>query len=585
MTEHRDRGAALLIVIGIGLVMVLMITTGLSVALSGMRQSSSEADHNAALDAAYAGVQDYLARVDADASYTNYGNPASTFSATSTVTLPKTTNPAFNVKAGQAWAPVPGSNGRASFRYEVDTSLYKTTGVVRLRATGLVGSTTRTVLSNLRVRGFVDYIYFTDYEIQDPKLTGKPASCEIHAWEGRAPSCGTIQFAKTDHLNGPVHSNDTFVICGTTFDGAVTTANPKQPLYVKADPSCPAPQFGPGNITHAATLPMPQTNSAMQAETRSDLSTSPGCLYTGPTQIAYNADGTMTVVSPWTRYTNITATSGTDPAECGSVSALHSGAGATVPQLDANLLYVQDVPTDTTDPNYSPTDSGSLPSGFECLGPDGSTALADSNASAGWRYNGVQYPEAGESPASGWYLNGTDSTKWDTTAPAYGCRSGDLFVRGTVAVQTTAASENYVYVTGDIKDKDKNRDVLGLVGQNGVLVHNPMSALSVPLNLAGNREIDAAIVSVAHTFQVQNFDRGPARGTLTVFGSIAQKFRGPVATSANGVIITGYAKNYAYDPLLVAVTPPKFLEPSATSFVLVRYASVDVAFSATGAPQ
>ncbi|HEY0373338.1 MAG TPA: hypothetical protein VGC94_00980 [Amnibacterium sp.] len=584
MTEQKDRGAALIIVIGIGLVMVLLITTGLSVALSGMRQASSEADHDAALDAAYAGVQDYLARVNADSSYTSYGNPASTFSATSSIKLPKTTNAAFNVKAGQAWAAVPGSNNRASFRYEVDTSVYKTTGVVRIRATGRVGTTTRTVLSNIRVRGFVDYIYFTDYELQDPKLTGKPATCVMHAWEGRAPSCGVIQFAKTDHLNGPVHSNDTLVICGSTFDSAVTTANTGNPIYTIPS-GCSAAKFGPGSITRAATLPMPQTNSAMQAETRSDLTNGPGCLYTGPTQVKYNANGTMTVVSPWTRYTNITATSGSDPAECGSVSGLHSAQGATVPQLDANLLYVQNVPSDPADPNYSSTDTTSLPPGLECLGTDGSTVLADSNASSGWRYNGVQYPAPGEAPASGWYLNGTDSTKWDTTTPAYGCRSGDLFVSGSVSVQTTAASENYVYVTADVRDVDKNSDVLGLVGQNGVLVYNPLSSLQVPLNLAGNREIDAAIVSVAHTFQVQNFDRGPARGTLTVFGSLAQKFRGPVATSANGVIITGYAKNYAYDPLLVAVTPPKFLEPSATSFILVRYASVDNAFDASGAPQ
>ena len=584
MIRKNDRGAALIIVIGLGLVMVLMVATGLTVALSGMRQSSSEADHDAALDAAYAGVQDYLARVNADSAYTTYGNPASTFSASSSVKLPPKTNAAFNLKAGQAWAPVPGSSGRASFRYEIDTSLFKSTGVVRVRSTGLVGTTTRTVLSNIRVRGFVDYIYFTDYELQDPKLTGKPTSCVLHAWEGRASTCGTIQFARTDHLNGPVHSNDTLVICGSTFDSSVTTANTRNPIYT-LPAGCSAPHFGPASITRAATLPMPQTNSAMLSETRSDLSNSPGCLYTGPTTVTYNANGTMTVVSPWTRYTNITASSGSDPADCGSVSALHSAAGATVPQLDANLLYVQNVPTNAADPNYSSTASTGLPAGFVCLGNDGTTALADSNGSSGWRYGGVQYPASGEAPTSGWYLNGTDSSRWDSTTPAYGCRSGDLFVNGTVSVQTTAASENYVYVTADVKDKDKNSDVLGLVGQNGVLVYNPMSSLGVPLNPAGNREIDAAIVSVAHTFQVQNFDKGPARGTLTIYGSIAQKFRGPVATSAAGVILTGYAKNYAYDPLLVAVTPPKFLEPSATSFILIRYASVANAFDATGAPQ
>ncbi|MGN6742082.1 MAG: hypothetical protein ACTHJL_02130 [Amnibacterium sp.] len=579
----RDRGAALLVVIGIGIVMVLLITTGLTVALSGLRQASTEADSDAALDAAYSGVQDYLARLNAAATYVTYGNPASTFSVGSTLKAPPTPNAAFNVKAGQPWASVPGSGGRASFRSEVDTSLYKSTGVVRLRSTGLVGSVTRSLVSNIRVRGFVDYIYFTDYELQDPKLTGKPSSCVVHLWEGRSGSCGTIQFAKNDHLNGPVHSNDTLTICGSTFDGTVTTGNTGSPLYITPS-GCTAPHLGPAGLTSAATLPMPQTNSAMKAETRSDLSNSPGCLYTGPTQVTYNGDGTMTVVSPWTKYTNTTATTGSNPTQCGAISALHSALGATVPQLDANLLYVQNVPADSSDPNYSSTLSSGLPSGFTCLGTDGSTAISGSSGSAGWRYGTVQYPQATEAPASGWYLNGTDSSAWDTTTPAYGCRDGDLFVQGQVTVQTTAASENYVWVTGDVKDKDKNHDVLGIVGQNGVLVYNPLSALNVPL-LTNNREIDAAIVSVAHTFQVENFDKGTVRGTLTLFGSLAQKFRGPVGTGTATAQTTGYTKNYAYDPLLGSITPPKFLSPSATSFILIRYNSVATAFDATGAPQ
>jgi hypothetical protein len=571
-------------VIGIGLVMVLLVSTGLTVALSGMRQASTEADYDAAMDAAYSGVQDYLARLNADPTYTSYGNPASTFSATSALALPPTTNPALNVKAGQAWAAVPGSAGRASFRYEVDTSAFKSTGILRVRSTGLVGSMTRTVLSNIRVRGFVDYLYFTDYEMQDPKLTGKAASCNLHIWEGRASSCGTIQFATADRLSGPVHSNDTLTICGSQFAGSVTTGNTGSPLFL-TPAGCPAPTFGPAGIANASVLPMPQTNSQMQNETRTDLTSSPGCLYTGPTQVTYNTNGTMTVISPWTQYTNADATSGTSPAQCGSLPALHSSTGATVPQLDANLLYVQDVPTAASDPNASSTASTALPTGFTCLGSDGSSTLPGSNGSAGWRFGTVQYPLAGEAPAPGWFANGTDRTHWDVSTPAYGCRSGDLFVKGEVSVQTTAGSSNYIYVTGDITDKDRNTDVLGLVGQNGVLVWNPMSALSLPLLAGLNREIDAAMVSVAHTFQVQNFDTGPLRGTLTVFGSLAQKYRGPVGTGIASAQVTGYVKSYTYDPLLAALTPPKFLSPSATSFVLMRYASVGTAFDAAGAPR
>jgi hypothetical protein len=58
-----------------------------------------------------------------------------------------------------------------------------------------------------------------------------------------------------------------------------------------------------------------------------------------------------------------------------------------------------------------------------------------------------------------------------------------------------------------------------------------------------------------------------------------------VGTGIASAQVTGYVKSYTYDPLLAALTPPKFLSPSATSFVLMRYASVGTAFDAAGAPR
>jgi hypothetical protein len=113
-------------------------------------------------------------------------------------------------------------------------------------------------------------------------------------------------------------------------------------------------------------------------------------------------------------------------------------------------------------------------------------------------------------------------------------------------------------------------------------VWNPVKADDTEILSGNNREVDAALLSVAHTFMVQNYDRGGYRNNLKLFGSIAQKFRGPVGTSIGGSPATGYTKSYAYDPLLVTVSPPKFLAPSATSFTLVRYASVDLAFDSSG---
>jgi Tfp pilus assembly protein PilX len=600
---NDDRGAALISVVVLGLVLMMLVATGLTVASSGLRQAVGVQRSTSALDAAYAGVQDYLARVNLDSTYLKYGNPDSAFSAASNLTRPTPWNPAFGVGTPDGtpshdqyttWATVPGSStastdSAAKFRYEVDTTQYTSSGVVRLRATGLAGSRTRTILSSIRVKGFVDYAYFTDYEIKDPTTfvstdtTFDPKTCAVYAWTGQRPAkCSTgdtnmqVSFKSTDLLYGDVHTNDTpSLTCGMTVTGSFETSTPasQNAIYNKAKACSPAIP-----LKYADTLPMPSTNADMKQDA--------ACLYTGPTQITYNTNGTMTVISPWTKSTGGTTTA------CGTPgSSLASPTGATVPQLDHDLLYVQNVPASTSDPNYwAPT---SKPAAVTCIAPDGTTTTAASGI--GWSIGSgsvlTRYPLVGEAPATSWATSSTPK-QWSTTTPAYGCRNGDLYVSGTVSTLTTAASENYVYVVDDITYADRTADLLGLVGQSSVIVWNPMStAADQPMLSQVNLEIDAAMVSVLHTFQVQNNDRGSTRGQLTVFGSIAQKYRGSVAsayiqTDSNGVqtvVYTGYTKGYQYDTLLKTVSPPKFLEPSATSYSVIRYATVPTAFTPTGA--
>jgi hypothetical protein len=571
-----DRGAALIMVVLLGFVSILLVGTGLTVATSGLRQASSTQQSASALDAAFAGVQDYVARINADDAYvTKYANLASSFtlgSGSKGTDGVDPQNPAFGTGVSGAGA----STGAAKYRYEVDNSAYKTTGVVRLRATGVAGNRARSLLVSLRVRGFVDYSYFTDYEIQDPQISGAPvATCEKHVWEGRPVDCGGVRdivFGSSDAVSGDVHSNDRMVICGATFTGRLTTAYSGSPLY--STRNCTTVKTI-SNITHADALPMPSTNSTMETDA--------ACLYTGPTQITYNSDGTMTVVSPWTKYTAVKNNVGSNPGACGSPAQLATPGGARVGQLDADLLYVQNVPSVDTDPNYRST--ASTPPGVRCVDANGAlTSATDgigwSLTSAGATNPSIRYPGSNEAPATTKF--GVIDPSWNTTLPAYGCRNGDLYVEGTVTKQTTAASENYVYVTDDLLYADRTTDVLGLVGQNAVFVWNPMTKITDrPMLNDSGREIDAAVVSVAHTFQVQNYDRGGTRGALTVFGSIAQKYRGPVAASFPD---TGYTKSYAYDPLLKTVSPPKFLASTATSFTVTRYAAVPSAYTPAGAP-
>lgn len=587
-----ERGAALIMVVAVGMILAMLMSILVIVEVNGARQARSDADWNAALASAYAGVDEYQSRLSADTSYYRFGNPAAPFSSSSTVSLPTTTNPAFGVGASGTWAPVTGSDGRGEYRYEIDNSKYATTGRIRVRSTGKVGDATRSVTADLKQQGFIDFLYFTDYEAQDPAVAGTSnSSCFTdstkttlkYSWAGRTvgSTCNEIAFGVNDVTNGPVHSNDTIRACGSTFAGTVTTADTRSPYYSNRSSSgstCAAADFELAGYPaySGGVIGMPATNSELKKETRSDLTATdvprPGCLYTGPTQFTFNSNGTVNIKSPFTKYTrigNAASTSGSTPAACGIISQLQSAAGATITVPDNNVLYVQNVPAITSDVNY--TSSSSSPSGFTCTS---SGAAGARGWTLGSGSSQTSYPRKGSR---------TSSTEVAPTATTYGCRAGDAFVKGTFNGAATVSAENYIFVVDNVEYADANEDILGLVGNNAVWVYNPINNDGDALDTTDDRTIEAAILSVGHTFQVQNFNKASSRGTLTVLGAIAQKFRGTVATTSGGRISTGFAKNYVYDDRFKYKAPPKFLNPITTTYGVTSWVESAAAWTADGA--
>lgn len=578
--EPRDRGLALPLVIGITTVLAALIVAGIAFSVGALRGARADQDWSASLAAAYAGVEEYESRLAGDTGYFAYGNPASEFtnpthSITPSVTLPTgaAANPAFGLGTSGTWANVPGSGGASQYRYEVDNSSYYNDGTLRLRSTGRAGGETRTIVADLKQQGFIDFLYFTDYEVMDPQALSPTSTtnCAIRYPSSR-PGCTTIYFGGKDEINGPLHTNDAIQSNGNAkFNGRTSTSwkASSGPNYVSSGTK---PTFAnPSDPTYQATIGMPATNAQLKKETRSDLPGEvpvTGCLYTGPTSIVFNSNGTMTVISPWTRYTNTTGntdTGGSNPSKCGTPGATglakktgsaYSGETFAVPP---NLVvYVQNVPTTSGNVNYTVASS---------LTPPGAGALACASSSK----NNLGYPVTDETvPFTG----------------AYGCRNGDVFVKGTLDGRATVAAENYVYATGDLRYADANDDMLGLVGNNAVWVWNPMKVSGStysPLLTAKDRTIQAAILSVSHTFMVQNYDRGSAnRGNLNVLGAIAQKYRGPVGTGSGADMDTGYAKKYSYDDRFRTTAPPKFLSPVTTTYGINVWVEVAPAFDADG---
>jgi len=564
-----DEGLAMVIALIFGMVIVALVATSLSIATSGRVKANSDQNFNAALSAAYAGIADYQARLSNDNTYFQYGNPASSYSSGSTVALPPSikTNPAFGVGSSGTWAKVPVTapdTPASYYRYEVNTSQYPSSGTIKIRSTGMVGNAVRSVVASIRQQGFIDFLYFTDLEIQDPQISNDDATtCTKYAYQGRPTTgCDEIAFGGGDVIDGPAHSNDTMRICDATFTETPTSsyapAAGKLRYTAKnsLNSSCTGQVFpaGVNQPAFASSIGMPATNSQQLQETRSDLPSivpRPGCLYTGPTNIVFNSDGTMTVRSPATKYTNTTganATGGSNPGQCGQPGSasgqLGSTGGATIPVPPNNIVYVQNVPSDPS--NVNATSSASI------------TNSCDNNR-IGYPLSGEATPSLGSAPC------------------AYGARNGDAFVKGNFHGQLTIAAQNYLYVTGDVKYVDSSADILGLTATNAVWVYNPYSTRSGAMLGDSGREIDAAIISAAHTFQVQNYNRGGSRGTLTVKGAIAQRFRGIVSSGSNG-----YVKNYQYDARLKYTAPPKFLSPVTTTYGVTTVGEVKAAFTTSG---
>jgi hypothetical protein len=164
----------------------------------------------------------------------------------------------------------------------------------------------------------------------------------------------------------------------------------------------------------------------------------------------------------------------------------------------------------------------------------------------------------------------TYSSPQTYTEPS-GC--GNVYVQGTYTKSLTIGSERDIIVNGDIK---RSGNVLaGLIANYFVRVYHPVSncadTASGPFGPSiSSVQIDAAILSLQHSFIVDNYGCGSPRGTLTVNGAIAQQFRGPVGTGGS-TISTGYIKNYNYDDRFRVANPPYFLDPVQSSWRKIRF--------------
>ena len=580
---QREDGVALITVLLLSVIMFSLVTSSIAYSLGSQNLSRHDQDWNAALAAAEAGVDDYIFRLNENDNYWIYS---------------KTSPPPDGNQAFQTWVDVPGPANDASYRYDINTSSLATEGAIIVTSTGRVGNSTRSIRATVRRRSFLDFMYFTDLETKDPALYSTSAGddytpaqaqtyCAKRYYQGRdiagrtdfagdtdGNTCSEISFNDNDTINGPLHSNDAIRICGDPdFNGDTSTswvgAGGKRWWPYPVGSCGSNPVFKPGDPKQASILTMPPTNASLKAETAAGEG---GCLFTGPTSINLRSDGQMDVLSPLSRQVNCSGS--TFYFTAANRYGTWSQAPITMPIPTNGVIYVQGVPTSSADPNYT---NGCPWSGTTAATGRLSVGQSSSTSTKTYRAHPLGYPQAD-----------------DTTA--YGCLSGDVFLRGVLKGQLTIAADNNVDLVGNLtySGGTGGSDILGLIANNYIEVYHPVytasssntncdgggnssytgCSLKIPVTNTAkptslstqalrDPSIQAAILTLQHSFRVQNYQYGTTNvGDLNVTGAIAQKYRGIVTLIGTA----GYGKDYVYDQRLKYMSSPHFLEPIAAAW-------------------
>lgn len=170
-----ERGFTMVVVMGATLIVMLLVAAAFAAADGDFPLSRKDQDRKRAFAAAEAGINDYLFNLNQDNSY---------WARCTNVPAPNALNQAWNGSGAdpRRWRTVPGATG-AQYAIELlpangapscdqarpePTMIDTASATFRIRSTGRVGASKRSIVATFRRRSFLDSLYFTDYETSDP---------------------------------------------------------------------------------------------------------------------------------------------------------------------------------------------------------------------------------------------------------------------------------------------------------------------------------------------------------------------------------------------------------------------------------
>ncbi|MGC9155765.1 MAG: hypothetical protein ACP5HZ_08960 [Ferrimicrobium sp.] len=539
MKEHarNEHGDALILVI-IAVMLITLIPAGLVAASVGqLPQTKQRQENQTALAAAQAGVANYENLLD-QYSINQLGN----YWRYDANNLPPVTNTALT-----GWEPVSGSSTEF-FHYAVNNTQTASSGIVQLLVTGAAASGPNTqyvtLNASFRSQSFLNYLIFDNKMLIDPVFA-------VHAARlpnNKAESDCNFSFAQSNGTNGQPPNGPilptceqllNFYVTGQTFNGPVFS---NDMFYLAGDPVFNGPVYSASALT-SGNSSHPYWIDPINAYLNGNNVDNP----------VFNVGGNVQYHAP-----------------------------LALPQSDQDLEQIAAAggclyygPTQVTLNGTTMTVVSPQTKNTNCVGNDIPLPA-----------NGVMYVASLAEANSQTCASGTINID-QQDAP---CQEGNLDIQGTLNGQLTAASENNITITGNLEyagcGANGTSSLLGLIADNFVQVSKdftrtnstPDTCYSYPSN---DPVIMAAILTLQHSFAVQDFWKLPFEGTIYLHGALAGNYADIEGTFQGTTITNGYATNYSYDPRLAYLSPPYFLTPVASSWTTLSTVTVD---NPTGLP-
>jgi Tfp pilus assembly protein PilX len=249
---RQERGFTMYAVMAGMLAIMVLSVAAFAAASSDQVSARRDQDSKRAYSAAEAGINDYLSHLNQDNAYwakcstppapavvNNYNdNPLLR------VKISGNTDAEYAIELLPAKDAVTGQRApKCDKNNSSKTMIDPKSGTFQIRSTGYARGTKRTIIATFRHKNFLDFIYFTDLETANPvtylvNAGGNPTVPDVQQWAtnncssyyrvGRNATytgtaagtnlsfgCTEINFITGDNINGPMHTNDQMLICGT----------------------------------------------------------------------------------------------------------------------------------------------------------------------------------------------------------------------------------------------------------------------------------------------------------------------------------------------------------------------------------